>query len=163
MKKIIIKGDNYFGKCNFIRSACRGVIVNGDDILLSYETKTDIWMLPGGGIEEGETDEECVIREVAEETGNIFKPAKCVVQIDEFYEDTKYVTKYFIGAIIGKTERHLTKVEIQEGLEARWMPIEKAIQIFSRHDEITDFEEKRGLYQREYAALKEILKKMTVQ
>ncbi len=28
-------------------------------------------MLPGGGLEPGGKDEECIIREVAEETGNI--------------------------------------------------------------------------------------------
>lgn len=159
MKKIEIKGKNYFGKYDHVRAACRAVILDADRILLSYETKNDIWMIPGGGIEAGETDEECVIREVAEETGNLFKPSACVLELDEYYEDTKYISKYFVGRIIGSTDTHPTEAEIQGGLESRWIPIEDALAVFSTHQKITAFEEKRGLYQREYVALKEILKK----
>ena len=158
MRKIEIKGDNYFGKSVYIRKACRGVIIDNGNILLSYETKRDIWMLPGGGLESGETDEECVIREVEEETGNIFKPSECVLQINEYYEDTKYITVYFIGTITGKTKIHLTEVEKEEGLEPRWIPINQTLEIFSKHAEIISPEEKRGLYQREYCALIEIIK-----
>ena len=163
MQRIEIIGDNYFNKYNYIREACRAVVLNGDNILLSYETKKDIWMLPGGGKEVGETDEECVIREVGEETGNLFKPLKCVLQLDEYYEDTRYVSKYFIGTITGTTNTHLTEEEMNSGLESRWISIEKALEIFSKHKEITDFEEKRGLYKREYLALKEILPNPKIQ
>ena len=159
MKTIEIKGENYFGKYDHVREACRAVILNGDAILLSYETKNDLWMIPGGGKETGEIDEECVAREVGEETGNRFEPSECILQIDEYYEDTKYVSKYFVGTIAGKTKTHLTEAETKGGLESRWIPIEEALEIFSKHVEIVEPEEKRGLYQREYTALKEILKK----
>ena len=159
MKKIEIKGKSYFGKYDHVRAACRAVILDETRILLSYEAKNDVWMIPGGGIEEGETDEQCVIREVAEETGNLFEPAECVLELDEYYEGTKYISKYFVGRIVGSTDTHLTEAEIQGGLESRWIPIEDALAVFSTHQRITDFEEKRGLYQREYAALKEMLKK----
>ena len=44
------------------------------------------------------------------------------------------------------------------GLEPRWLPVEEALQIFSRHDDYaaTD-EERRGIYQREYTALSALL------
>ena len=160
MNKIVIKGVNYFGSYNHAREACRAVIIDGDNILLSHEAKNDIWMLPGGGLEDNETDEECVIREVGEETVNLFKPSKCVLEIDEYYGDTKYKSKYFIGKIVGKTETHFTEAEIINGLESKWLSIKQAIEIFSKYNEIIDFEEKRGLYQREYSALKEIFKKI---
>ncbi len=71
MKTLEIKGDNYFGRYDHIRKACRAVIIDNSSILLSCETRTDLWMLPGGGLEPGEKGEECVIREVAKEIGNI--------------------------------------------------------------------------------------------
>ena len=58
MKKIDIIGDNYFGKWDKERTACRGIVINKNDILLSYETLTDNWMIPGGGIENDEADVE---------------------------------------------------------------------------------------------------------
>ena len=158
MNEIKIKGKNYFGKYDHIREACRAVILDGDNILLSHETKHDVWMLPGGGKEIDETDEECVIREVSEETGYIFRPSEFTLQIGEYYEDNKFISKYFIGTIIGTTETDLTEAEIAGGLEARWLPIKEALDIFSNYNDHTYFEEKRGLYQREYSALKEILK-----
>ena len=159
MQRIEIKGDNYFGKYNHVREACRAVILKVGAILLSYETKNDILMIPGGGKELGETDEDCVTREVAEETGQVFKPSECVLEIDEYYEDTKFVSKYFIGRVVGVTDTRLTEAEINGGLVFKWISIEEALEIFSKHNEIIDFEEKRGLYLREYSALKEILKK----
>ena len=157
MKTIHITGDNYFGKYEHVRTACRGVIIDKGNILLSYESKNDIWMIPGGGIETGESDEDCVIREVNEETGYIYKPSECVLIIEEYYEDTKFVTKYFLGKVTGKTETHLTNEEKEGGLVSGWISIQEAMNIFSKHHEITDFEEKRGLYKREYLALQQIL------
>ena len=157
MNKLIIEGSNYFGHFNHVREACRAVILNDDNILLCYETNNDIWMIPGGGKEIDETDDECVIREVGEETGNIFKPSMCVLEIDEYYGDVKYVSKYYIGTIEGTINIHLTESEKEGGLVSRWIPIKEAIRVFSKHQEIKDFEEKRGLYQREYSALKTIL------
>ena len=159
MDRIEIKGGNYFGKYGYVRGACRAIIVRDGNILLSYETKDDIWMIPGGGIEAGETDEQCVIREVGEETGLLFVPSQCVLEIDEYYEDAKYISKYFIGSIEGTTDTHLTEAEIAGGLESRWIPIEEALKIFSRHNDFIAFEEKRGLYLREYTALMTILGK----
>ena len=158
MKKIEIVGDSYSNKYDYIREASRAIIIKDGKILLSYETKNDIWMLPGGGKEVGETYRNCVIREVCEETGYLFVPSKCVLEIDEYYENVRYISKYFIGTITGKTDTHLTEAEIKGGLESRWILIEEALGIFSKHSDITDFEEKRGLYQREYLALQEILK-----
>ena len=157
MNNLEIIGNNYFGKYACIRETSRAVILKDGKILLSYETKNDIWMLPGGGKEIGETYRNCVIREVCEETGYLFVPSKCVLEIDEYYENVRYISKYFIGTITGKTDTHLTEAEIKGGLESRWILIEEAPRIFSKHSEIKDFEEKRRLYLREYLALQKIL------
>jgi len=41
MKVIDIVGENYFGKWDKTRTACRAVIIKDNKMLLSYETKTD--------------------------------------------------------------------------------------------------------------------------
>ena len=50
----------------------QGAILKDDHILLillhAMKMGKTYWLIPGGGIEEGETEEECVIREMKEET-----------------------------------------------------------------------------------------------
>lgn len=84
MKRIEIVGQNYFGSWNKTRTACRAIIIQNDKILLSYESKTDQWMLPGGGAEDNESDESCCIREVSEETGKVITVSDCELEIAEF-------------------------------------------------------------------------------
>ncbi|MBO4390021.1 MAG: serine hydrolase [Lachnospiraceae bacterium] len=161
MKKIEIFGDNYFGNYTRTRAGCRAVIIRDGKMLTTYETNTDVWMIPGGGLEEGETLEECVIREVAEETGLVIRPTGCVLEIDEFYEDVKYEDYYYFGEIVGETELHLTPQEAEAGQISRWMPVEEIRELFSRHNEYADTDEmKRGLYQREFTAMNELLPKV---
>ena len=51
----------------------QAAIIRNDCILLikhhEYAKDRDYWIIPGGGIEDNETETECVIREVKEETG----------------------------------------------------------------------------------------------
>ncbi|MDX8037360.1 NUDIX domain-containing protein [Lentzea sp. BCCO 10_0856] len=46
----------------------KGVVVRGGKVLL-LKNERDEWELPGGRIEPGESPQECVVREIAEETG----------------------------------------------------------------------------------------------
>lgn len=158
MKTIDIVGDNYFGKWDKTRTACRGIIIENSKILLSYETVTDQWMIPGGGLEENENDKECCIREIAEETGILVDVSECMLEIDEYYEDWKWINKYFICKITGTTETKLTQRERKVGMEARWLPIDEIKDIFSKHNSYAETDEmRRGMYLREYTALMELV------
>ena len=158
MKTIEIVGKNYFGHWTHERTACRGVIIEDGRILLSYAARDDLWMIPGGGLEAGEDEGTCCVRELAEETGRVVLPSACALELQEYYEDCKYVSRYFFGAVVGRCQSKLTEAEQRMGLEPRWLPVEEALQIFSRHDDYaaTD-EERRGIYQREYTALSALL------
>ena len=157
MKRLEIIGENYFGAWEYTRTACRGVVPRGGGILLSYETRNDQYMIPGG-LEPGEDDAACCIREVAEETGVLVRPGECALEIDELYEDWKYVSRYFVCEPVGAAERHLTGREREVGMEPRWVPIDRALEIFSRHADYAATDEmRRGLYRREYTALKALI------
>lgn len=53
--------------------AAGGVVVRGDgaaaSVLLVHRPEYDDWTFPKGKVEPGESDEECAVREVEEETG----------------------------------------------------------------------------------------------
>ena len=158
MKRIEIIGDNYFGAWRETRTACRGIVRRGDAVLLSYETRTGQYMLPGGGLEAGESARECCAREVAEETGVLVRVGDCALEMDEYYEDWKYVSLFFPCEVAGRTEPRLTDRERAVGMEPRWVPVADAIAEFSRHAEFAATDEmRRGLYLREYTALRALL------
>lgn len=154
MKEISIYGDNRFPEYTRTREACRGIAMRDGMILLSYEVNTDQWFIPGGGLEAHESIEQCCVRELAEETGCVVKPLCHYLTIHEYYEEWKFTSYYFICEITGETQRLLTKREAEAGLEPRWIPLQEAISLFSRHQEYAHDEMKRGAYLREYEAIK---------
>lgn len=158
MKEIEILGANRFETFTKTRTGCRAVILREGKILLSHETGTSWWLVPGGGLEPGETPEECCIREVEEETGLLVKPLRQFLTLYEYYEEYRYISHYFICEITGRGQMRLTENEAARGLEPAWLPLSEAIELFSKHQSYADTnEEKRGSYQREYTALTEFL------
>ena len=55
------------------RPSVRGIIIRAGKIAMMHSLKYDYYKFPGGGIEEGETLEETLIREVREESGLVVK------------------------------------------------------------------------------------------
>ncbi len=49
--------------------AAGGVVIRDGAVVLVHRPKYDDWTFPKGKAEEGESDEECALREVHEETG----------------------------------------------------------------------------------------------
>jgi 8-oxo-dGTP diphosphatase len=49
--------------------AAGGVVAHGGEVLLVHRPRYDDWTFPKGKAEEGESDEDCALREVQEETG----------------------------------------------------------------------------------------------
>ena len=157
MKTIEIRGDNRRTSPSKIREASRGIILCEDQILLSYAHSKDLWMIPGGGMEKPESREECCIRELAEETGYIVRPIRHFLTIDEYYNEWLYRSYYYTCEPVDKIEPNLTKAEKCISLETRWVPLKKALEIFSKHQNYIGKDEiKYGSYLREYSALLEL-------
>jgi 8-oxo-dGTP pyrophosphatase MutT (NUDIX family) len=127
-------------------------VVEDGRILMSHESGSGLWMIPGGGMEPGEDERDCCRREVAEETGYLVEPTACVLEITDYYRDLKHVNRYYLASVTGRTEQHLTEREEKAGMGPEWIPVEEAMEIFSYVDADASLLRK-ALYRREYAAL----------
>lgn len=157
MKIVEILGENrdaqYTKKCE----GCRGILIRGGQILLSYESKIDQWLIPGGGLEAGESLKECCERELREETGVRVNAHTHYLTLEEYYHEWYFKSHYFLCGYLGECERALTDGEKERGLEPRWVDFDEALKIFGSFGDYESKNEIRyGAYYREYTALMEI-------
>ena len=139
-----------------IRVSSRAIITDGNKILLSHELNTGVYLIPGGGLESGETLEECCKREIREETGIEVKPLKHFVTIDEHCFETVYNSNYFICEKTGKSEPSLTETEIEHGITPVWVTIDEALEIFGAY--ASKREDIASLYLREFTVISKYIK-----
>lgn len=91
----------------------------------------DEYYLPGGGVEEGETLEEGLRREVREEVGCEIKNIKELGEIIEYFtvEPRKNAIACYQAEVDGPVgERQLTASEAERGQGLAWLPQEIAIE-----------------------------------
>lgn len=158
METLTIIGKNAFETWSSTRTVCRGVVLRGDELLLAYEAVTGQWMIPGGGQEPGEDEAACCVREIGEETGVLVEAGPCALEIDEYYEAWRYVSRYFLCKAVGRTAVRLTDREREAGMTPRWLSVARAIEIFSHHQDYAATDEmRRGMYLREYTALRRLM------
>ena len=160
MKKIQLVNEDYEGHVDVCRHACRGIVIKDGKILLSYESNEDKYIIPGGGVEEGETFAECCAREIKEETGMIVKPIEEYLEIEEFFLNWQHIQHYFLCEFVEDTgTQALTDAEIKNGDVPRWIRFEDAVGTFGRYEEFHDINiADYGLYRREFLALKALRK-----
>lgn len=83
-------------RANSVVPSVTAVVLNdAGSILLIHKTDNDLWALPGGGHDIGESIEETVIREVEEETG-----IRVIVdRVTGLYTDPQHVMAYDDGEV----------------------------------------------------------------
>ncbi|NMP31124.1 NUDIX domain-containing protein [Thalassotalea sp. M1531] len=136
IKSTIHPAINDLSANSFTRKATRAIVLNGENILLLYTKRYHDYSLPGGGIDEGESKIEGLIRELKEETG-----AHNVTNIREFglYEeyrpwykadfDIVHMLSYcFVCDIDDELlEPELEMHELDNGMHPEWVNIHQAI------------------------------------
>ena len=116
------------------RTTARGLIVQGDQILLNHSGANDFYGLPGGGVEGDEHLTDTLVREVKEETGYevIRKSVKSygytkMTKADYNNPETTFIgMAYVFTANVNlntRTAPELTDSEKNRKMECVWVPI----------------------------------------
>lgn len=122
-----------------MRLTVRGIVVNkksGKFLLIKYvdkksESTTNLeegfWVMPGGGVEEGETFQEALSREIYEETGiSQIEISKCilsrVVYLDLTSKADYYYERYYLVYTDEETinDNNLTTLEKEVIKQYKW-------------------------------------------
>lgn len=159
MNKILLINDDYLGHVERIRHCARGIVIEEGKVLLSYLSNTGYYMIPGGGVEEGESLAKCCERELLEETGIIVRAKEEIAEIEELFDIWQHFSHFFICELVRDTgETHFTEAEEEAGYKNVWLPLEEAVNIFGKYEEyrMKDIP-LYGLYRREFTALTEAL------
>ena len=114
-----------------IRRAARAVVVNDiGQIALMHFTKTGSYKLPGGGIDEGESVESALHREVREESGYEITDIRELgaIEEDRHYCGMHQISYCFTAKVGQFVGTKLTEKETAEGMQLVWVEsIEKAV------------------------------------
>ena len=139
------------------RLTARAIVINSKgQYAVLYFKKFDLYSLPGGGIEEGESLLDAVRREVLEETGCT---AKKIAELGCVYENRAchdYVTTSYYYVIETTDEilpLNLTEDELSRGTEVQWHSFEDLKKaILSSNN---DTEQRKYITARDMAAIEE--------
>ena len=132
------------------RPSAKAIILKDGKVLLNYLAKYDCFEFPGGGIEKGESPEQALQREVAEETGCVVIPKsieefgmvvrrqKDSMDPDGIFEQKNYY--YFCEITCERVARKPDEHEIEDGAEPVWVdtlfaPIRRNKEAFHRIEE----------------------------
>jgi 8-oxo-dGTP pyrophosphatase MutT (NUDIX family) len=125
-----------FNKSKIIlRNAVRAIILKERNILMVFLGKTNEYKFPGGGVEENETIEEAIKREVLEEVGyNVISIGKKIGIITEYgiaLEDKNNIFKmiseyYTVNIDYNQINQKLDNYEKELLFKPCWTEIEKA-------------------------------------
>ena len=105
-----------------IIEVCAAIILNNNKILLTqrgYGEYKDKWEFPGGKIEENETKEETIIREIKEELDATIKVEKFLTKVEYDYTSFYLKMNVFIASL---TSSHLL---FKEHESYKWIDISK--------------------------------------
>ena len=135
VRPVVGKIFNQFKNVEVHRRGVYGLITNENgEYLLQYFRNKNFYWLPGGGVEGDESEEDCLKREMAEESGFAsFSTAKKVATV--FYDhnsrkdgkSARNKTTVYRATVSTSEQGHvsLTDDEIADGLELVWVAPEK--------------------------------------
>lgn len=147
------------------RPSVRGIIIQEGKIALVHSRKYDHYTFPGGGIDEGESHMDTLIREVAEETGLIVIPASVkeyglVVRKEKGMIEDLFIQEnfyYFCEVEKDIVSQKLDDHEAEEEYVLEWVEPKNAIETNLKHDHKDNSMVMRHLMERESRLLEMLM------
>lgn len=103
------------------RVGAYAVMFDENNRAAAVRTKTGYFLL-GGGIENGETDQECIIRECLEEAGCLVEVGQHICQASKYHwSDTLAYFMHNIGHFYLTRLVHLDSIPIEEDHQLVWL------------------------------------------
>ncbi len=130
---------------------CRGLLVVDNKICVVKTSKYQVYALPGGHLEQGESKEECTSREFLEETGIIVNVKEYKVSIHEYFNDLTVRTHYYLCEYVGDGSKDLTDLETEIGLEVIWVSLEEYLELLEKPN--TLHKHSLNIHNREFLAI----------
>jgi len=128
------------------RRASRAVVFDKDkNVALLNVTKNNYHKLPGGGIEEGESIDAALRRELLEEIGCAVENVRELGIIEEYRGkfELHQISYCFIADLSGeKGEPNFDEGEIEDGFKPEWLSLEDAIRTLEGETGVEDYEGK---------------------
>ena len=94
-----------------MHNSVRGIIKKDGGIILIHRMKPkengtfrEYYVIPGGKMEEGETEEQTLLREVYEEIGIVIKPYKKIFEFYSDYDDS--IQKFYLCEYVERKNRN---------------------------------------------------------
>lgn len=113
----------------FQRIGAYGFIINNDNLLALVKTKTG-YFLPGGGIENNETLEDCLIRECYEEIGFEIKIIKKICSGNYFFYSTNLKKDMeSIGHFYKCKINNILDIKTEDDHELVWLTLNDSIKL----------------------------------
>jgi 8-oxo-dGTP diphosphatase len=116
------------GSLPLIRAA-GGVVIRDGELVIVHRAKYDDWTLPKGKAEPGESDEDCAIREVEEETGLQCELLEELTTVS--YDDPQGRPKQVRYWLMRPVSGELRPTRANEIDDARWVPVTEAANVLS--------------------------------
>ena len=139
------------------RQTSRAIVIDKDGLYaVMYAAKFGLHSLPGGGMEEGESPETALRREILEETGcscDIIEPLGTIAE-NRFHANYTALSYYFVVKCTSeKAYPQLTQAELDTGTELKWCSFDEMLHLIKDCEHTTN--QRKFLQARDIAALEE--------
>ena len=107
------------------RRTARAVIVQDGHVVFSFLKNRNQYVLPGGGIDPGESISACAKRECLEELGMIVTIGEPIAVVKEYYDDILRFEHFYVLGTTGeeRAPAAFTEDEVAQGLTEQWIPL----------------------------------------